>query len=51
MPEELGNIVKFLNNVQTKKFGDLIIYNGEWIPENNDDIKIIVSLAWSGWGK
>ncbi len=51
MPEELGNITKFLNNVQIKRFGDLDIHKGEWIFDNNDNLKIIISLAWSGWGK
>ena len=49
MPEELGNIIKFLKNKKHKKLGDLDYYSGEWII--NKDINIKVSLAWSGWGK
>ncbi len=50
MPEELGNIIKFLKNTKFKKLGDLDVYSGEWII-NNKDININVILAWSGWGK
>lgn len=49
MPEEIGVILENLKSVNTKKFGDLTIYTGEWISSSNK--KIFVSTAWSGWGK
>ena len=50
MPEEVKNGLKSLFNVKENIFGDLIIYSGEWVG-NNNDVSIYLSLAWSGWGK
>lgn len=49
MPQEVGEILVYLKNVKSKKFGDLEIFFGEWF--YSKDIKIFISLAWSGWGK
>ena len=49
MPEELGSIIDNLKYVESVKFGDLEIFSGEWINANNK--KILISVAWSGWGK
>lgn len=49
MPEELGFILNNLKKVETNKFGDLKIYSGEW--SNSKNIKFLISVAWSGWGK
>ena len=49
MPEELGYIKDNLKNIVSTKHGDLEIYSGEWI--NSSNVKILVSVAWSGWGK
>ena len=50
MPEEIGEII---NQIQDKKeifYGDLKVIQGTW----NDVVrknKILISVAWSGWGK
>ncbi len=49
MPEELGEIINNLKNVNEESFGDLKIYKGFWRGNNNN--YILISLAWSGWGK
>ena len=49
MPEEVGFILKNLHSVKSSKFGDLEIYTGEW--KNNGTRKIVLTVAWSGWGK
>ena len=49
MPEELGQILDNINILETKKFGDLEIFSGYWINDNNK--KILLTVAWSGWGK
>ena len=49
MPEELGQIIKNLENLRSKNYGDLEIFTGEWTNELNT--KILISVAWSGWGK
>ena len=53
MPEELGNTLDNLKNIEKTNYGDLEIFSGEWIlPENSSTFsKIYVSLLWSGWGK
>ncbi|WP_413682993.1 5'-methylthioadenosine/adenosylhomocysteine nucleosidase [Prochlorococcus sp. MIT 1011] len=51
MPEEIGNTLKHLNDVTSKKFGDLEIYSGKWNNKTNSTQTLCVSLAWSGWGK
>lgn len=47
MPEEVGEFVKYLEQISETVFGDLTIYNG--ILKNNKTVEI--TLAWSGWGK
>lgn len=49
MPEEVGNTIANLKNVTKAIFGDLTIYSGNW--ENKFNKQILVSVAWSGWGK
>ena len=49
MPEELGTILEKLNNIEEKVIGNLTIYTGQW--ENSEKQKILISAAWSGWGK
>ena len=50
MPQEVGETVKSLEDVKIFNFGDLKISQGIW---NKQDSKkrILVSVAWSGWGK
>lgn len=50
MPEEVENGLKHMFNVKKNVFGDLTVYSGYWIT-NNEDNNIYISLAWSGWGK
>ena len=49
MPEELGSILNNLKNLESRKYGDLEIFSGEWVNTHNK--KILISVAWSGWGK
>ncbi len=49
MPEEVGFILENLYSVQSKKFGDLELFSGEW--PSNGMKKIFLTVAWSGWGK
>ena len=49
MPEELGEITNNLENLKSKKYGDFEIFTGEWV--NILNCKILISVAWSGWGK
>ncbi len=49
MREELGGILENLKNTKTDNYGDLEIHSGEWVNQSNK--KIIISVAWSGWGK
>ena len=49
MPEELGQILDNIEIIETNKFGDLEIFSGIWINQNKK--KILLSVAWSGWGK
>ena len=51
MPEEIGSTTKNLKNVSLKIFGDLKIFSGEFNPNKNLDSTLLVSVAWSGWGK
>jgi len=50
MPEEVVNGLKHLCNIEKNIFGDLTIYSGLW-KSKNEEKKIYISLAWSGWGK
>lgn len=51
MPEEVGNTLKHLEEVSHKEFGDLKIYTGKWYNKKINSQPILISLAWSGWGK
>ena len=51
MSEEVGNTISNLKNVISNNYGDLTIYSGEWLDNNDMNKKILVSVAWSGWGK
>ncbi len=51
MREEIGNTLNHLVDITSKEFGDLIIYTGKWDNKNNNFDTLIVSVAWSGWGK
>ena len=35
--------------MKSKKYGDFEIFTGEWV--NILNCKILISVAWSGWGK
>ncbi len=50
MPEEVGETLNHLENVSERSFGDLIIYTGEYFA-NQNKVRFLISLAWSGWGK
>ena len=53
MPEEVGFTLENLKNIETKTYGDLKIYSGDWCFANSSSksFKIHLSIAWSGWGK
>ncbi len=53
MPEEVGSTLENLKNIETKKYGDLKIYSGDWCFSNSSSkaLHIQLSIAWSGWGK
>ena len=51
MPEEVGNLISLLNNIKKSIHGDLKIFSGEIKFDKNNQYKIILSIAWSGWGK
>ncbi len=51
MPEEIGSTTKKLKNLSEKSFGDLTIYSGELFFDRNDKFPLLISVAWSGWGK
>ena len=53
MPEEIGSTLENLKNIETKKYGDLKIYSGDWSFSNSSSksVNIHLSIAWSGWGK
>ena len=53
MPEEIGSALDHLKNTETKRYGDLTIFSGNWKfsePIQNS-LNIHLSIAWSGWGK
>ena len=50
MPEEIVTGLKHLSNIKKNIFGDLTIYSGYW-KSKNEEKKLYISLAWSGWGK
>ena len=47
MPQEIGKTISNLKDIREKKTGDLTIYSGKW----NNCNEILISVAWSGWGK
>ena len=53
MPEEVGSTIDNLKNIETKKYGDLTIYSGDWCFSDlsSKSLNIHLSIAWSGWGK
>jgi len=51
MPEEIGSTTKKLKNLSKKSFGDLTIFSGELFFDRNDKFPLLISVAWSGWGK
>ncbi len=53
MPEEIGSTLDNLRNIETKTFGDLKIYSGDWCfsDASSKNPHIYLSIAWSGWGK
>ena len=51
MPEEIGNTIANLENVTSKKYGDLTIYYGKLKKKVVNYESIYITLAWSGWGK
>ena len=50
MPEEIGTFIKNLIDISEYIYGDLKIYSGFWEDPKQGN-KIMISLAWSGWGK
>ena len=51
MPEEIGSTIKNIRNLKKKEFGDLLIFAGEWSEKDNSPFPVLISVAWSGWGK
>ena len=53
MPEEVGSTLDNLKNIETKTYGDLKIYSGDWCFFNPTpkSLNVHLSIAWSGWGK
>ena len=51
MPEEIGSTTKNLKNLSEKSFGDLTIFSGELFFDESDKFPLLISVAWSGWGK
>ena len=50
MPQEIGKLLENLKILNERNFGDLKIISGQFSDENKEE-DILVSLAWSGWGK
>ena len=51
MPEEIGSTIKNLKNLSEKSFGDLTIFAKQLFFDRNDKFPLLISVAWSGWGK
>ena len=49
MPEEVGIILDNMKSVNSNKFGDLELFTGNLILNNEKEI--LITIAWSGWGK
>ena len=50
MPQEIGKLLENLKILNERNFGDLKIISGQLSDENKEE-NILVSVAWSGWGK
>ena len=48
MPEEVGETVSHLKDVNEIKYGDLTLFKGYYTSGKR---KLFITLAWSGWGK
>lgn len=51
MPQEIGSLIDNLKILNETSYGDLKIISGEWLDKNNNKGNILISVAWSGWGK
>ena len=51
MPEEIGNTLKNLDQINLSQYGSLKIYSGLCKGLKNNSIEIQIFTAWSGWGK
>ena len=51
MPEEIGFAIKEISQIETNKYGDLIVYSGIWKGKSNLEEQVLLSIGWSGWGK
>lgn len=49
MPEEVGIILNNLSSIKSSKSGDLELFSGKFILNNSREI--LITTAWSGWGK
>ena len=49
MPEEVGIILDNLKSITSSRFGDLELFSGKFVLDNSREI--IITTAWSGWGK
>ena len=47
MPEEIGSTLDYLKNIESKTYGDLTIYSGDWIISNSlhKSLNIYLSIA------
>lgn len=50
MPQEVGETIKYLEDIKIFNYGDLKITQGKWSKQNSKK-KILISVACSGWGK
>ena len=51
MPEEIGSTTENLKNLSEKIYGDLKIFSGELYSDQKENSTLLISVAWSGWGK
>ena len=49
MPEEIGIILENLKSIKSSKFGDWELFTGKI--SLDDSREILITTAWSGWGK
>ena len=49
MPEEVGVILNNLTSIKSAKYGDLELFSGKFVLNNSREI--LITTAWSGWGK